>query len=84
MFIAELIDFDFFFLITVLCHVLSCLCVSVGHNSTQDVTMATAAALDEPSNMECTVFVSRSVMSLCFSRSQLHTGRDDGDGCSLG
>ena len=55
MFIAELIDFDFFFLITVLCHVLSCLCVSVGHNSTQDVTMATAAALDEASNMECTV-----------------------------
>ena len=46
---------DFFFLITVLCHVLSCLCVSVGHNPTQDVTMATAAALDEPSNMECTV-----------------------------
>ncbi len=55
MFIAEFIDFDFLFLITVLCHVLSCLCVSVGHNPTQDVTMATAAALDEPSNMECTV-----------------------------
>ena len=55
MFIAEFIDFDFLFLITVLCHVLSCLCVSVGHNPTQDVTMATAAALDEASNMECTV-----------------------------
>ena len=55
MLIAEVIDFDFLFLITVLCHVLSCLCVSVGHNPTQDVTMATAAALDEPSNMECTV-----------------------------
>ena len=38
-----------------MCHVLSCLCVSVGHNPTQDVTMATAAALDEPSHMECTV-----------------------------
>ena len=38
-----------------LCHVLSRLCVSVGHNPTQDVTMATAAALDEPSHMECTV-----------------------------
>ena len=38
-----------------LCHVLSCLCVSVGHNPTQDVTMATAVALDEASNMECTV-----------------------------
>ena len=55
MFIAELIAFNFLFLIAVLCHVLSCLCVSVGHNPTQDVTMATAAALDEPSNMECTV-----------------------------
>ena len=55
MFIAELIAFNFFFLISVLCHVLSCLCVSVGHNPTQDVTMATAAALDEASNMECTV-----------------------------
>ena len=55
MFVAELTAFDFFFLITVLCHVLSCLCVSVGHNPTQDVTMATAAVLDEPSNMECTV-----------------------------
>ena len=38
-----------------MCHVLSCLYVSVGHNPTQDVTMATAAVLDEPSNMECTV-----------------------------
>ena len=55
MLIAEVIDFDFLFLITVLCHVLSRLCVSVGHNPTQDVTMATAAALDEASNMECTV-----------------------------
>ena len=55
MFIAELIAFNFFFLINVLCHVLSCLCVSVGHKPTQDVTMATAAALDEASNMECTV-----------------------------
>ena len=55
MFIAELIAFNFLYLIAVLCHVLSCLCVSVGHNPTQDVTMASAAALDEPSNMECTV-----------------------------
>ena len=55
MFIAELIALDLFSLITVWCPVPSRLYVSVCHNPTQDVTMATAAALDEPSNMECTV-----------------------------
>ena len=55
MFTAELTAFDFFFLITVLCHVLSCLSVSVGHNSTKDVTMARNVVFEEPGNVVCIV-----------------------------
>ena len=40
---------------TMLHHFLSCLYVSACHNPTQDVTMATAVAWDEPSHMDCTV-----------------------------
>ena len=41
--------------LTVLRHAGPCLYASACHNPTQDVTMATAAAWDEPSYMECTV-----------------------------